>query len=149
MSANLFVDTNVLVYSRDSSEPDKQRRAHLWVRELWRTGRGRLSLQVLQEYYVTVTSKLSPGLDATTARREVLAFSAWRPVAADVTLMESAWSLQDRFSLSWWDALIVAAAKRSGSRFLLTEDLRHEQTFDRLRVVNPFHCEPGDILSDP
>jgi predicted nucleic acid-binding protein len=146
MSAGLFVDTNVLVYNRDASDPDKQRRAHLWMEALWRSGRGRLSLQVLQEYYVTVTSKLSPGLDAATARREVLAFSAWRPLAVDLTLVESAWNLQDRFSISWWDALIVGAAQRCGARFLLTEDLQCGQTFDELQVVDPFHFEPAEIL---
>lgn len=147
MSATVFVDTNVLVYSRDTSDPEKQQRAHLWMRALWQTGEGRLSFQVLQEYYVTVTAKLSPGLDAATARRELLALSAWRPVAVDVTLLETAWSLQDRFSLSWWDALIVAAAQRGGSRFLLTEDFQHEQRFEQLQVVDPFRSEPETILT--
>ncbi len=67
----------------------------------------------------------------------------------DLTLLEDAWSLQDRFSLSWCGSLIVGAAQRSGSRFLLTEDLRHELSFDQLRVVNPFLCAPGEIISEP
>ena len=62
MSARVFTDANVLVYSRDSGEPAKQPRAEAWRRALWQSRAGRISVQVLQEYYVTVTRKLSPGM---------------------------------------------------------------------------------------
>jgi predicted nucleic acid-binding protein len=69
MAAIIFVDTNVPAYSRDASEPEKQKKAMVWMDYLWRTRAGRLSFQVLQEFYVTVTAKLDPGLDRESARK--------------------------------------------------------------------------------
>ena len=71
MAGETFVDTNVLVYSRDTSEIEKQQKARAWMAHLWMTRQGRLSYQVLQEFYVTVTEKLDPGLDRENAQREV------------------------------------------------------------------------------
>lgn len=71
-----FVDTSILVYARDTTELEKHERAHQWLEHLWRQGTGRLSYQVLQEYYVTVTHKLSPGLPAADTRDDVRAFDA-------------------------------------------------------------------------
>ena len=101
MSAKVFVDTNVLVYCRDASEPEKQAQTAAWMASLWEQKTGRLSFQVLQEYYVTVTAKLSPGLSRELARREVRMLLAWRPLAVDARLLEGAWLLQDRHKLSW------------------------------------------------
>jgi predicted nucleic acid-binding protein len=146
MSAACFVDTNVLVYFRDAAEPEKQTQAQAWLTELWRRRLGRISHQVLQEYYVTVTQRLSPGLSRDEARTDVRNLITWNPVGVDGLLIESAWSVQDRFMLSWWDALIVAAAQRSDCGFLLTEDLQHEQRLDDLVVVSPFQARPEEIL---
>ena len=79
----VFVDTNVLVYARDRSEADKQRRAAEWMANLWETGLGRLSFQVIQEYYVTLTSKLDPPRSTEDAREDVTALGAWNPVGID------------------------------------------------------------------
>ena len=79
MSENIFVDTNVLVYSRDLSEPAKQPQALAWMNHLWTTRTGRTGFQVLQEFYVTVTQKLVPGLDQETAREDVRSLLAWGP----------------------------------------------------------------------
>ncbi|MBI4539827.1 MAG: hypothetical protein HY704_10010 [Gemmatimonadetes bacterium] len=79
MTGLVFVDTNILVYSRDASEPEKQPRAMEWLELLWRSRRGRISVQVLEEYYVTVTGKLKPGMDRAVARSDVRAFEAWKP----------------------------------------------------------------------
>jgi len=144
MSA-VFVDTNVLVYARDASEAEKQPRAVKWMQRLWQERRGRLSTQVLQEYYVVVTSKLDPGLSADQARQDVRLLQAWQPVVTDPELLEKVWSVQDRHRLSFWDALIVAAALHCGARYLLTEDLQDGQLFEELRVVNPFQHDPSII----
>lgn len=139
-----FVDTDVLVYARDSSEPEKQKRAHAWLESLWRNQSGQLSFQVLQEYYVTVTQKLEPGLSTNDARDDVRAFYAWQPRVIDRTVIASAWDVQDRFGLSWWDSVIVAAAQVCDCDHLLTEDLPHQQNLDGLMVVDPFRAElPG------
>lgn len=134
----VFVDTNVLVYARDASEPQKQPRAAEWVEHLWRVREGRVSVQVLEEYYVTVTRKLKPGLPPEQARSDVRDLSAWRPVAVDPALVEAAWSIEDRFGLSFWDALVVAAARAAGCGHLLTEDLQHGSDIDGVLVVDPF-----------
>ena len=138
----IFVDTNVLVYARDTIEPDKRARAKAWLEALWRSGSGRLSFQVLQEYYVTVTKKLSVAMPVADARADIQNLLAWRPVTIDGRIMAGAWQVQDRFRLSFWDALIVASAKAGGADRLLTEDLSDGQTFDGLLVVDPFRHEP-------
>lgn len=142
MTAHVFVDTNVLVYQLDARNPDKQGRAKAWLDHLWASRTGRISSQVLQEFYVTVTRKMSPGLDREVARKVVQALWAWSPVLTDDRIFVAAWMLQDRFELSWWDSLIVAAAKASQCSHLLTEDLQHGQDLDGLRVVNPFRLSP-------
>lgn len=146
MSATCFVDTNVLVYFRDASEPVKQRRARQWLERLWRDGSGRISAQVLNELYVTLTVKLKPGLSQRAARDELRDLVLWRPIATDAALIETAWSVQDHFGLAWWDALIVAAAHVAGCRWLLTEDLQDGQDLDGVVVVNPFSHEPAAII---
>jgi predicted nucleic acid-binding protein len=145
MSVRVFVDTNILVYGRDASEPEKQQQAMDWMAWLWQSGLGRLSFQVLQEFYVTVTQKLKPGLDAFRAQTDVRALMAWRPLPVDGRVMEGAWFIQKRYHLSWWDALIVSAAQISGCRLLLTEDLQDKQFFGELEVINPFHRTPESI----
>jgi predicted nucleic acid-binding protein len=146
MSATIFVDTTVLVYVRDGTEKAKQARAAEWLGSLWESRRGRLSLQVLREYYVTTTRKLANPLSPEDARDDVLAFGVWRPVQEDLGQFEHAWRLQDRFGLSWWDALIVASAHASGCAWLLSEDLQDGQDLDGVIVVNPFRHELGAVL---
>ena len=143
----VFVDTNVLVYARDTSHTTKQGRAADWIAALWELGEGRVSLQVLQEYYVTTTRKLKPGLDPEEARADILDLSAWSPVAPDLQMLAAAWSAEERFGLSFWDALIVAAAQVARCDILLTEDLQHDMDLEGVRVIDPFHVAPGDRLS--
>jgi predicted nucleic acid-binding protein len=145
MADRVFVDTNVLVYSRDASEPEKRKQAMVWMDHLWRTRSGRLSFQVLQEFYITVTDKLDPGLDRENARKDICSFLTWRPVYVDDRVFNGAWHIQDRYGLSWWDALIVSAAQVADCRYLLTEDLQEEQVFGNLQVLNPFHAIPESL----
>lgn len=145
MPGEVFVDTNVLVYSRDTAEIDKHRKAAAWIAYLWNTRQGRLSYQVLQEFYVTVTEKLDPGLDREAARRDVRSFLPWRPIAIDAQVLEGAWHIQDRHRLSWWDSLIAAAAEVAGCTYLLTEDLQDHSMLGPVRVVNPFRVSPETL----
>jgi predicted nucleic acid-binding protein len=145
MHDRVFVDTNVLVYSRDASEPRKQKQALAWMKKLWDSGRGSLSFQVLQEFYVTVTEKLKPGLDPNSARDDLRSLLAWRPIAVDARLIDGAWAIQDRYRLSWWDSLIVSAAQVAECQYLLTEDLSGAQEFGSVQVVNPFLRSPESL----
>lgn len=147
MTAPVFVDSNVLVYRHDTADPQKQGRAEAWLAHLWRTRNGRLSTQVLQEFYINVTKKLKPGLSRQAAREEIRDLIAWGPVSVDADVIEAAWVIQDRFGLSFWDSLIVAAAQACGCRYLLTEDLQHGQDLNGIRVTNPFLEDPGILAS--
>lgn len=150
MTGPVFVDTNVLVYRHDASEPAKQARAEAWYQYVWRRRAGRLSFQVLQELYSTLTRKLTPRFDADDARTLVRDLTAWQPLAVDLALLERGWRLEARYSLSWWDALIVAAAQAGECRVLLTEDLQHGHRFGRVRVINPFASperSPEELLA--
>jgi predicted nucleic acid-binding protein len=145
MTVKVFVDTNVLVYSRDASEPRKQEQASAWMSHPWSARTGRLSFQVLQEFYVTATNKLKPGLDPKSARSDVRALFTWRPIAMGNRVIEGAWLIQDRYGLSWWDALIVSAAQVADCQYLLTEDLQENRRFGEVQVANPFHRTPASL----
>jgi predicted nucleic acid-binding protein len=129
--------------------PEKQLRAQQLIRDLWSSGEGCLSIQVLQEFYVTVTEKLSPGLTAARAREDVQSLFVWKPIPVDPMVMETAWHIQSRFKISWWDSLIVSAALQAGCRYLLTEDLPEGQDFGDLHVLSPFNRSPADVFSEP
>lgn len=145
MSGSIFVDTNVLLYARDLTERKKQRRAAEWMTFLWDSRRGRLSMQVLQEYYSAATTRLKPARAVDDVREDVIALQAWKPSRADMNTMEKAWAMQDRYGFSWWDSLIVASAVATGSRYLLTEDLRDEQIVEGITFINPFTHGPDDV----
>ena len=102
-------------------------------------------MQVLEEYYVATTSKLRPGLAPDEARADVADLLAWRPVSIDGNLVRIAWDLEDRFSLSFWDALIIAAARVSDCRSLLTEDLQEGARYDGVTIVDPFRAPVGSV----
>lgn len=138
MNVKVFVDTNVLVYARDASEPLKQPQAADWLRRLWIERAGRTSVQVLNEYYVTVTRKLSPGLDKDEAWRDVRSLFAWNPQPIDPEVQVRAREIESRFNLSWWDSMIVAAAHMQGCDLLLSEDLQDGLDCEGLIVRSPF-----------
>jgi predicted nucleic acid-binding protein len=140
----VFVDSNVFLYAVDEADPDKQRVARKWREELWKSRRGRVSFQVLGEFYVNAVRKRPAARDE--ARAEVHDLLAWNPVVTDAALLERGWKLQDRYQLSYWDALIVAAAKAASCRYLLTEDLQAGQELDGIEVVNPFLRGPESVL---
>jgi predicted nucleic acid-binding protein len=143
MTDLIFVDSNVFLYATDEADPAKQQAARHWRAELWRSRRGRVNFQVLGEFFVNAVRKKAEARDE--ARAEVRDLLAWSPVIADAVLLEQGWKIQDRYRLSYWDALIVAAAKASACRYLLTEDLQSGQAVDGIEVVNPFLRAPESI----
>jgi|SRR5271155_1907891 len=145
MTANVFVDTNVLLYAFDQADPKKQSAARAWRSELWINKRGRVSVQVLQEFYANVVRKWPTAREP--ARAEIRNLQAWHPLAMDTELLARGWQLQERYQLSFWDSLIVAAAKSSACKFLLTEDLQPGQDFDDIIVINPFLNAPDSLGS--
>lgn len=144
MTAAIFVDTNVLLYARDAGERKKQPLAAEWLALLWREQTGRTSVQVLSEYYVNVTRKLRPGLPPDEAWDDVRALMTWRPQPIDQELMLRAHEIAQRYRLSWWDSLVVAAAQVQGCALLLTEDLQDRAVFGGVTVRNPFALAIGE-----
>jgi len=144
MTAPVFVDTNVLIYALDAIDAKKQQAASAWRKSLWESQRGRLSFQVLQEFYAQVTRKWPAFREA--ARAEVRDLLVWKPISINANILRLSWELQDRFGLSFWDAMIVAAAKSIGCKHLLTEDLQSGQNLDGLLVINPFTTDPSSLL---
>jgi predicted nucleic acid-binding protein len=144
----VFVDTNVLLYSEDLADAGKHRAARDWLRALWLRRCGRLSTQVLHEFYVNATRKLRPAMPAGDARAEVRRYQRWQPWLVDHATVETAWALESRYALSYWDALVAAAAQQQGCALLLTEDLQHGQIIEGMRIVNPFLAGP-ELLETP
>jgi len=145
----VFVDTHVLIYSEDGRVPEKQAQALAWLRVLWQRRAGRLSNQVLNEFYTNVTRKIKPPMQAGDARAEVRRYQRWQPWAIDHPTVETAWSVESRFGFSYWDALIVASAQTLGCRYLLSEDMQHGQVVDSVQILNPFLVGPEILDSDP
>ncbi|MEZ5451998.1 MAG: PIN domain-containing protein [Thiothrix sp.] len=141
MSARVFVDTNILVYSRDASEAEKQAVALQWLAVLWQQHSGRISFQTLNEFYVTVTQRLKPGLTREEAQADIRNLLLWNPITVDNTVMENAWLIQESHRFSWWDSLILSAAQIQDCAFVLSEDLQHGQQVGNLTIINPFMAD--------
>ena len=133
-----FVDTNVLVYAFDSSAGIKQKAAKTLLERVWQTGTGCLSVQVLQEFFVTVTRRVARPLSVDEAADRIREFAAWRVFSPTVTDVLAAIDLQKQARLSFWDAMVVRAAAESGCDTLWTEDLNDGQTIRGVHIRNPF-----------
>lgn len=138
MSDKAFIDTNILVYARDKGAGAKQLKAESLIGDLWESRRGRVSIQVLNEYFVTVTRKLKPGMTMREAWADVVSLRAWEPVPMDWPLLEKGQRVLREHDLSWWDALVIAAAATAGCQVLYSEDLGAGRIYGDVRVVNPF-----------
>lgn len=133
-----FVDTNILVYAHDDSAGTKRDQARALVEQLWESSEGCLSVQVLQEFFVTVTRKIAKPLDAETAKEIVTDLSRWRmhvPAADDVL---GAIGVHQRTGISFWDAMIVRSAAEMSCALVYSEDLNAGQEYSGIRVENPF-----------
>ena len=136
MPARSFFDTNILVYADDKASPAKQRRAVDLVSEHLRARSGVVSLQVLQEFFVTVTRKLH--LNAAVARRKVELLSEFDVAAPEVSDILAAIDLHRLHGLSFWDALVIRSARQAGCSVLFSEDMQSQRDIEGLRIVNPF-----------
>jgi predicted nucleic acid-binding protein len=142
---SFFVDSNLLLYYVDPRDTQKQARAAEWLEKLWMTGTGRLSWQVLHEFYWNAVRKMR--LQPASAREMVEDLAHWKPVDTSTGLIQQAWQWMDAAQLSYWDALIVAAGQRSGARFLLSEDFQSDRQYDDIRIVNPFLHPVSEFIS--
>ena len=138
MSASYFVDTNVLVYAHDRGAGQKHVKAKKLLSSLWRDRSGVLSTQVLQELYVNLTRKAKRALPRADARRVLGDYLSWAVIVNDGDSILEALDLEQRYQISFWDALIVQAANAAAAGTLYSEDLNHGQVYGAVAVVNPF-----------
>ena len=137
MSDKRFVDTNILVYAHDRSAGVKHKRAQNLIEQLWNSGQGVLSTQVLQELCVNLRRKIQPPLVADEVRRLIQDYLSWEIVVNTTDSVIEALEIEQRHKLSFWDALIVHSALTSGATVLYSEDLAAGQTYGPIRVINP------------
>jgi predicted nucleic acid-binding protein len=138
-----FVDTNILVYAHDASETVKQPIASDLLGRLWAERGGAISTQILQEFYVVATRKLARPMSSPEAREIVALYGAWPVVVIDSSLILNATRIEEQHRLSFWDALVLEAARVAGAQLVLTEDLQHGRVIEGVRVENPFLRSSG------
>ena len=133
-----FVDTNILVYAHDRDAGDKHEIAGKVISELWKSRLGLLSIQVLQEFYVTLTRKIPTPLDRPTTRRILRNYFNWEMVINAPPVILQASEIEETYKISFWDALIVSAAFSKNATTILTEDLNHGQIIEGIEINDPF-----------
>ena len=134
----VFVDTNIIVYAYDASAGEKHDKALEIMKDLWRTGHGVTSTQVMQEFFVNVTRKIARPLDAGTAREIVKDLLKWKTVVVDGEVILEAIEMHNSHKYSFWDSAIIAAALEGGATALLSEDLSDKHKIKNIVVRNPF-----------
>jgi predicted nucleic acid-binding protein len=142
MNGRIFVDSNVLVYAHDLDAGAKRDVAKGVVEEAWEDGTAAISTQVLQEFYVNVTRKIPHPLSQARARGIMENYLFWHVEMNDPATILKASEIEERHRLSFWDALIVAAAYRARAERILTEDLNHGQRIEGILIENPFLVPP-------
>ncbi len=139
MNDRFFLDTNIFVYSFDASAPAKARRAGQLIRQAVATGKGIISHQVAQEFFNMALRRFAQPMSVAEAEQYlVTVFLPLMAVHSSQALYAEALRFSERYHLSWYDALIVAAAIEGQSRLLYSQDLQHGQRFGDLQVQNPF-----------
>ncbi len=137
MSDKFFVDTNILLYAHDRSAGLKHERARKLVEDLWTTGQGVLSTQVLQELCVNLRRKVARPLPIEEIRRLVQDYLSWEIVVNTPASVLQALEIEVRYRISYWDALVLHAAETAGAAILYSEDLAAGERYGPVQVVNP------------
>ena len=137
MSDKIFVDTNILVYAHDLSSGERHATASAIIESLWQAETGVISVQVLQEFYTTVTRKIKNPLKPVEAREIIVNYFSWPVQVNDTEMTLQASEIGEKNNLSFWDALIIAAALRLHAKKIITEDLNHGQIIEGILVENP------------
>ena len=134
----MFVDTNIIIYAYDVSSAEKHQRARELIAELWDTGRGCLSIQVLQEFYVNLTLKIPHPLTPQETTQIIEDLGQWRLHQPGLKSVIEAIHIQQRNKISFWDAMIISSAKELDCKIIWTEDLNPHQLYEGIKATNPF-----------
>jgi len=139
MSDKAFLDTNILVYAHEPNTGIKHERARALIEEIWITGGGVLSTQVLQELSVNLRRKMARPWTVEETRNLISDYMNWQIVVNTPDSVIEALAIEANYQISFWDALIVHAAERAGAAILYSEDFSDGQTYGSVRVVNPLN----------
>jgi predicted nucleic acid-binding protein len=134
----VFIDTNIIVYAYDIDAGKKHEIAKNIMKDLWHSGLGVLSNQVLQEFFVTATRKIPSPLDITLAKEIIKGLSKWDIILNDADSILDAIELHERYKFSFWDSMIIVAAIKGGASIVLSEDISDKQEIEGVVVKNPF-----------
>ena len=146
MATAVFVDSTTILYTQDRRYPAKQERATRWLRNLLSSQRITLSLQVLNEVYSVASRKPDFAHWRPTLRPFIQDSLVWTTLPLDAGAIGEAWTLEDRYRISFWDLMILVSANRAGCTYFLSEDLSDGQLYSAVRAINPFRHTPEDVL---
>jgi predicted nucleic acid-binding protein len=138
MKDKIFLDTNILIYAHDLDAGAKHDKALSMVKNIWEAETGVISTQVMQEFYVNVTRKISNPISPVQARGIILNYFSWQVELVEPHTILAASEIEEKYVLSFWDALIIATASQSEASKILTEDLNHGQIIEGVSIENPF-----------
>ncbi len=138
MSAKYFIDTNILVYAHDKSDRKKRETSQQIIFDGMKKENVIVSTQVFSEFFVTVTQKIREPLSVDLAKKELLLLSHFQMVEIDLSMILEAIDLKTEHRISYWDGLIICAAKYGECSHILSEDMQHGQSFGNLTVINPY-----------
>jgi len=137
MNDNVFIDTNILVYAHDKDTGLKHSKASQIVATFWeQRQRPFISIQVLQELHVNLARK---GASIDIAAKIATSYMSWRIIENTSDVFRQALVEQRRWHLSFWDSMIIAAARKANVPYLLSEDLNAGQDYGSIVVLNPFN----------
>jgi predicted nucleic acid-binding protein len=134
----IFIDTNIMIYAYDVSAEEKHQIASHILSDLWNSGLGVLSTQVLQEFFVNIVQKIQKPIDKKLAKEIVRDFLRWQVVVNNGDSILDAIDICDKYGYSFWDSMIIEAAIKGGAVFLMSEDLQHGQVISGVTISNPF-----------
>lgn len=143
---SVFSDSTTLLYPLDPTVPAKQATCEVWLKTLRDRDLLALSPQVLNETYWVVSRKAAFTAVRPTIRAYLNAYASWVSAPFDAQTLTSAFQIEDRYGLRFWDALLIASANAAGCDYFLSEDLNDGQTYGSTRVINPFRHAPADVL---
>ena len=133
-----FIDTNIIIYAYDATAGKKHKTARTIITDLWESGLGVISTQVLQEFFVNVVQKIPKPMDKQQAKEIVRDLLKWRVVVNTGDSIIDAIDICLRYGYSFWDSMIIEAAIKGGATVIISEDLQDGQVVSGVTIKNPF-----------
>jgi len=146
MNGKIFLDTNILVYAHDLDAGMKHKVAIKIVKDMWEDRNGVLSTQILQEFYINVTRKIGSPISRFEAREIMRSYACWEIKETTSMSIIRASEIEEKYRISFWDALVVVAAYESKVDKILTEDLNSGQIIEGILIENPFRHEKSNKI---